>query len=188
MTNHQLHDYGEVVPYDSTSNNLETNPKLSGHWPLWYIREDPWQKVPELKPDDLKFLITGFDERPPFGSQERFENDRYMRFCLTFDGHEFAVTQMNISDPHDAIAKLTTRILLIGGMPAPGKGTLAVDSEQRFAQFCTVDELRASMFHHQRGHRAMGGDESLLEDYPYLRQMARAIAIQIQPYDPNNDR
>ncbi len=185
MTNQRERTYGRVVPWNPTPEpgQYEVNPRHPAHWPLWFTRKDAWQKVSEVAIDDLEFLITGFGEASPIGSLEAFEQDRYIRFCLTFDGYAWAITQgqlHNIDNPHEAIQYFTTRVLLIGGMSTTQGGPLDSDAEERFATFCSVEELRTAMFHRQRSHYKMGGGEDFLSEYPELRQFARAIAAKLR--------
>lgn len=184
MTSQREHIYGRVVPWESTPeiSQYEVDQRHPAHWPLWFTRKDPWQKISEPMIDDLDFLITGFGEALPEISLEAFEEDRYIRFCLTFDGYAWATTQgplHNIENVNEAIQYFTTRVLLIGGMSTTQGGPLDADAEERFANFCSVEELRTAMFHRQRSHYKRGGYEDFLSEYPELRQFARAIAAKL---------
>ena len=185
MTNQREHTFGRVVPWDSAPEPglYEVDPRHPAHWPLWFARKDPWQKVSDPTISDLEFVITGFGEALQKRSPEAFEEDRYIRFCLTFDGYAWAIAQgqlHNIDNPHEAIQYFTTRVLLIGGMSTTQGGPLDADAEERFANFCSVEELRTAMFHRQRSHYKSGGHEDFLSEYPELRQFARAIAAKLR--------
>ena len=182
--------FGELNDLEASANHqeaLQFDTSLPAHWPPWArLADHQVRQVHELTPDDLEFLATGFGEQLPWLMHEEdqhtflksFEEWRYGRFCLTFNGYDWIEKEYPNSgeNPVVVLSAIYRRVRMIAGGDLDGS-PVANDAWMRLATACSFSEIRASMFHCQRAHHHWsGGGPTLLEAYPELHQMSRALS------------
>ena len=175
--------FGELSPWPSAPEltpNAELDSSLPEHWPLW-ARLKNNQQLLQPTTDDVEFLIHGFHEVHPWLNGElesSFEEDRYQRFCLSFDGYWWSNQRYPSAEVNSVVllSAIARRVKLIGGSTIDGD-LMAQDARTRLATYCSLTEIRAAMFSFQRAHRHcyLGMGPSLLSAYPLLREMAHAL-------------
>lgn len=175
--------FGELSPWPSAPEltaNDECDPSLPEHWPLWARLKINDQELLQPTIDDVEFLIHGFHEVHPWLNgevEDSFEEDRYQRFCLTFDGYWWSKQQSpNSNEPISILEATAQRVRRIAAGTADDH-SIAGDAITRMARSCSIAEIRATMFFFQRSYRHVGIDQnsSLLWAYPLLREMSHVI-------------
>jgi hypothetical protein len=172
---------------------LQFNSEIPLHWPPWARLVDRQVgQVLELTVDDLDFLDSGFGETLPLLTHDPedlndFENWRFQRFCLTFDGYFWVGNEYPHSgvNPVVVLAAVHRRVRLIAGGDLGGdtkRTPVADDAWMRLATACSFPEIRACMFNCQRAyhHWFSGPGPTFLESYPELHQMSRALRMMLR--------
>jgi hypothetical protein len=168
--------FGELSPWPSAPEltaNAEFDPSLPEHWPLWARLKINDQELSQPTTDDVEFLIHGFHETHPRTDEE----DRYQRFCLTFDGYWWSKQQSHNANESISVLEATAQRVRMIAAGTADDHSIAGDAITRMTRSCSPAEIRASMFLFQRSyrHKGVGPDSSLLSSYPLLREMAQAL-------------
>ena len=101
---------------------------------------------------------------------------------MTFDGYYWLGNEYPHSGRNQVVvlAAVNRRVRMIAGGDL-NSSPVTYDAWMRLASACSYSEIRACMFYIQRAHRhTFSGGPLLLEAYPVLRQMSRALRVMLR--------
>ena len=152
---------------------------LPSHWPHWFTIKDGLYEVLEPTKDDVQFVLDAFGDTHPRKQKENFEEERYIKFCMTYHAYH------RIGDLFPGVDESPT--VLSNNLCQMAVDTLNQCIKERYSQFqiakrlsseFSAKHLRTMLFRVVRSHRMSGGQQDFLEFDLSLRDYMRALKMQ----------
>lgn len=161
--------------------NPTVDEDLPSHWPHWFTITSGLFEVLEPTKDDVQFVIDAFGDPHPWKHEKRFEEERYIKFCMTYNAcHRIGDLFPGVDESPTTLSNNLCQMAVDTLNQCIKEKVSQEVAAGRLASEFNAKQLRTILFRIVRSHRMSGGQQDFFEFDLSLRDYVRALRIQVK--------